>query len=222
MSPLNRVAKRTSRKAKRRKPSGPPDRPVDKSWFQGKLRDMGLSQRRLAAQMQLNHAALSLMFQGQRNVSVDEAAELARLLGVSVNEICNRLGVELPARHNSVSVKFLIDETGKVNHTRPRGPTAVAGPVNDGGNLHAARYQTASSSLSALHNWTLFWEPSDRIQEDAIGSLCIIQLLNKDLLVRVLNKGAERGTFDLTGFGTNTFEPAARLLSASPVLWIKC
>lgn len=67
---------------------------VDTHWFHGVLADKRMSQRRLAALMGLDPAAVSLMLRGKRKMSANEVAEMARLLGVSVQEILVRAGAE--------------------------------------------------------------------------------------------------------------------------------
>lgn len=65
---------------------------VDTRWFQDRLADKRLSQRRLAARLGLDPAAVSLMLRGKREVKVSEAAQIARFLGVEVDEVLGRFG----------------------------------------------------------------------------------------------------------------------------------
>ena len=66
---------------------------IDTRWFQDRLSDVRLSQRKLARQMSLDPAAVSLMIRGKRKMSAAEAAEIARFLGVSVTEVLVRAGI---------------------------------------------------------------------------------------------------------------------------------
>lgn len=75
---------------------------VDTRWFQNKLSDSRLSQRRLASMLGLDPAAVSLMLKGRRKMSVKEASELARLLNVSVDEVLTRAGAGMPSKGPSV------------------------------------------------------------------------------------------------------------------------
>lgn len=215
---------RTPMAIKKRKSAPESGLRVDRQWFQNRLRDRGLSQRRLATLMNLNHAAISLFLDNKRGVSVVEAGELARLLGVSINELYKRLGVDVQVDGpDQVLVRHVVDGDGFLRAGRPKGPTVVPAPMKtSGASINAARYDTGQTPLSVLHNCTLFWEPSDRIHEEAVGSLCVVTLPNGDSMVRLLNRSAERGSFDLTGFGHDAYEAAVKVASASPVLWMKC
>lgn len=65
---------------------------VDRRWFQDRLADKRLSQRKLARHLHIDPAAVSLMLRGKRKMTAAEAAEVARLLGVSVDEVVLRAG----------------------------------------------------------------------------------------------------------------------------------
>lgn len=73
---------------------------VDQRWFQNQLQDKHISQRKLAKMLDLDPSAVSLMFKGRRKMTAAEAAELARLLNVSVDEILTRAGAGAPSRRS--------------------------------------------------------------------------------------------------------------------------
>ena len=65
---------------------------VDTRWFQAQLADRRLSQRKLASLMGLDPGAVSLALHGKRKLSAAEVADIARLLGVGVDEVMMHLG----------------------------------------------------------------------------------------------------------------------------------
>jgi transcriptional regulator with XRE-family HTH domain len=69
---------------------------VDTRWFQNKLADRHMSQRKLAAIMGIDPGALSLAFHGKRKLSADEVAELANILKVDPAEVLARAGAAAP------------------------------------------------------------------------------------------------------------------------------
>lgn len=71
---------------------------IDTRWFQDRLADKRLSQRKLASMMNLDPAAVSLMFRGKRKMSAAEASEIAKLLGVEASEVLMRAGADAPYR----------------------------------------------------------------------------------------------------------------------------
>lgn len=62
-------------------------------WFQNRLADVRISQRKLAAHLGIDPAAVSLMIRGKRKMSAAEAAEMARLMNVSVDEVLRHAGI---------------------------------------------------------------------------------------------------------------------------------
>lgn len=71
---------------------------VENSWFRGRLSDRNLSQRQLAKHLGLDPAAISLMLRGRRKANAKEIAEMAKLLGVGVEEVMTRLGAGVPVK----------------------------------------------------------------------------------------------------------------------------
>lgn len=66
--------------------------PIDTAWFKGAISDAKTSQRQLAIKMKLDPAAMSLMLNGFRKMSVAEASEIAELLGKPLEDVIRRAG----------------------------------------------------------------------------------------------------------------------------------
>lgn len=66
--------------------------------------DRRLSQRQLAKHLGLDPAAVSLMLRGKRKATAQEVAEIARMLGVGVDEVLSRLGTGVTAVKRSAEV----------------------------------------------------------------------------------------------------------------------
>lgn len=78
---------------------------IDTHWFQSQLADRRLSQRKLAQLMGVDPGAVSLMINGKRRMTMEEAAEIARLLHVDVTEVMTKAGVSAPKTAAPVSVR---------------------------------------------------------------------------------------------------------------------
>lgn len=81
---------------------------VDTRWFQNKLHDKHISQRSLARMLELDPAAVSLMLRGRRKMTAKEAAEIARLLGVGVDEVLTRSGAGAPRQTRSAGAGAIV------------------------------------------------------------------------------------------------------------------
>lgn len=67
---------------------------IDTRWFQDRLSDRGVSQRKLARVLGLDPAAVSLMLHGRRKFTAREAVDIAGVLGVDVDEVLRHAGLK--------------------------------------------------------------------------------------------------------------------------------
>ena len=68
----------------------------DAEWFDARLGERGLSRRMMAAAAGMAEADLALAFKDQRELSAEEVAAFAELLGVEPAEVATRAGVSTP------------------------------------------------------------------------------------------------------------------------------
>jgi len=68
----------------------------DAPWFDAKLAERGLSRRVMAAAAGMSEADLALVFKDQRELSAEEVAVFAELLGEPAAEIARQAGVSTP------------------------------------------------------------------------------------------------------------------------------
>lgn len=188
-------------------------------WFASKLADKRLSQRQLAKLMGLDASAMSLMLRGKRKMDVKEAGEIARFLGVHVDEVLRHAGVAVTQRLEAGRVPV----AGWVNEDRDVfmgagliGPSVVDAPpgLDDG---VALRMQTDD----AQDGWLLFYRPIEGVSLETVGRLCVVTLEDGSSAVRIVRRGYEPGTWSLAVYGAARRSESARLVSASPVLWMR-
>lgn len=70
---------------------------VDRDWLLRTLAARSLSQRQLARRMKVDAASVSRLARGRRHLTLEEAAELARILVVPVREVIEHAGIDLTA-----------------------------------------------------------------------------------------------------------------------------
>src|SRR5579862_8133772 len=68
----------------------------DADWFDARLEERGLSREVMAAAAGLSGAELVLVFKDQRELSAEEVAVFAELLGVEAREVASRAGISTP------------------------------------------------------------------------------------------------------------------------------
>lgn len=68
----------------------------DTAWFDAQLAERGLSRRVMAAAAGMSEADLALVYKDQRELSAEEVAAFAELLGAPPAEIARQAGVSTP------------------------------------------------------------------------------------------------------------------------------
>lgn len=184
---------------------------VDKTWFQDRIRDKDLSQRRLAKLMDLDPAAMSLMLSGRRKISSEEANTLAFHLGVSVHDVLTHAGIE-PHRQNNTDIKGRITANGTVVSSRRKKTESVVEYPN-------AKAIICEDEESPYYGWTLYYEPRAGVDADTISHLCLISNGGAEYVARVL-PGNRRGVYNLRFIDGETKENL-HIHCASPVILIK-
>lgn len=196
--------------------------PINTAWFKGQLADKQINQRAIASSLSLDPASVSLMLRGKRRLQLDEAAALANLLGVPLDDVLFHAGIDPEAgAKSSTPIVGVVDQDGEITMKRPEGPRRVPAPQGLPGDAVALRYE----GEGAMDGWVLFYVPKDAVEPDAIGRLCVIQLApcgKGARYVRVLKRGYSRGCWTLVGMrpGEGAIENV-ELASAVPVVWIK-
>ncbi len=189
---------------------------VNTRWFQDRIDDRGMSQRKLAKLMGLDPSALSLMLNGKRGIKMTEAATLSSLLGVSLDDVLFNAGIERPrSGDNTVSVTGTVDADGEVKPKEGK-MARVPQPPGMPESSTAVRLEDPRS----LHDgWTFYYVPRNDVQADCVGRYCVVRLTTGQTLVRLLRKGYSPGCYSLVGLTGSTVEDV-RVAAAAPILWI--
>lgn len=91
---------------------------VDKSWFDQRFEQKGLTLRGVAKAINVDPGALSRTLNGKRKITVAEVAKIATVLGVSQNEVLSRVTASSAASIPSDS-KVVPATHGASNHRHP-------------------------------------------------------------------------------------------------------
>jgi hypothetical protein len=196
----------------------------NKKWFIDKLADHQLSQRRLAAMLHLDPAAMNRTFKGVRRMQLDEAAAFANVVGVPIEEVLVNAGIEpgaITSREGKVAIKGWIDGEFNVHAGGVKGERWVSAPPQEAPGLEALRYRTANSIADALDGVIAYYRPRPSVSLDAMGRWCVVRLPDGAARIRVLKPGYRRGTYNLMNTLLDRTEEDVVVESASPIVWMK-
>lgn len=190
---------------------------TDTRWFQGVLADHDISQRQLAMKLGIDPAAVSLMFRGKRKITMKEAAGMARILGVPLDDVVRHAGIAPPELGESVAVIGRIEHKWEVFYGDAPGPARVECPPSLAANVAALRIVFRGD---VLDGGLVFYVPREGAIET--GRLCIVRLKDGRTLVRAVSRGYSKGMYRLTvvWVGGEAAEEA-EVEWAVPVEWMK-
>lgn len=143
---------------------------MDTKWFVDKLADKRMSQRQLAKRMHLDSSAISLTFRGKREMKLTEAAAIAQLLGVPLDEVLQHAGVHEATKGKSASVMYLLDEHGETYE--PPEKIDVEAPAG----LPAGCIAIQSRIGDHTDGWLYFLMPPKGINPETVGRFSAVKL----------------------------------------------
>lgn len=198
---------------------------VNTKWFKDRLQEKQITQRKVAATLDVDPSSVSLMLRGERRIQLNEAEQLARLIGQPIDAVLTNLGVDPSAGASArmVPIAGFINGDNEVVMKRPsEGPRLVEAPPGVPEGTVALRYRTATSQLESRDGWIVFYAPSREVDIDCIGRWCISKVAGRGIHSRVLKRGYARNSYNLVTHhsGLSSLENVA-VEWASPVLWVK-
>lgn len=206
---------------------------IDGAWFHNQLDGRGQSLRALARHLGKDASAVSRTFSGKRRMTMEEAAEIASFLGVSVTEVMHHAGITgragTPGYGERLGPKILlsatIGEDGEVRSLAEPQPLPQAvldkaqlaiGAGRNRAIIIAAQVRASSGPLSIWDDAVLFFAPTDSIEPGAIGALSICGLKGGKQILAKLDRARKTGEARVVSPAGKVEEVV--LVTATPVL----
>lgn len=200
------------------------ERNFDRQWFAHRIRAAGLTQRAIADRLGRDESAVSLMLRGRRRIKLDEASELAVMLGTTYEEVVEHAGVKVPDLGSSgtMPITGYVDSDSAVHMKRPSvGPRKTPVPFAGAPNLVALRLVGAGPLEGAV----VYYQGDEEmgVDPEAVGRLSVVETVDGRRLLAVVKKGWERGHVSLADMAGGAIEGCddVRLRFAAPVVFIK-
>jgi hypothetical protein len=199
---------------------------MDAKWFRDRMQDRELNQTKVATLIGwADRSTMSKVMAGSRQLHPQEAADMARILGVPLADVLRHAGVTVPKETTAqVPLVGTADERGIVA-PGVEGSKRIERPLAGATELVAVRIRAARTPFNG---WAAFFVPSSRLEPDAVGRLAVVQPRNakgKARYLGVLERGADRDQWQVTPLSgpiavkPHTIDKTA-VEWAAPVLWI--
>ncbi len=187
----------------------------DAEWFKDRYKALGYSQRAFARFLGMDESIFNKMINGKRDMSSEEAANLAEVFGVGVEEVLQKAGVRTPKPPSTVRLVALLDDNFDLSPRNP--PARVPMPGRENGTAVAARCEDPSAMFLG---YTVYYEPFKGISPDAIGRTSVVRFADGSEHIRIIRHGIDRKSFSLFDVAGRPAEDA-RVIAATPVLLTK-
>lgn len=190
---------------------------MNKAWFQDRLQQLKLSQRKLAKLIEVDPAAVSYMFSGQRRMTMDEAQKIAGVLLVPVTEVMRQAGIEVLDDVRKAPIAGYLNNTGAVT-LLPKGThDFVVGPADLPAGSFALQLRAVANPFDG---WLYFVSGSQEEPASNIDRLAITALEDGRMLLAVLRKGYKQGLYNLVLVPSTDVLENSKVAWCARVLWI--
>ena len=192
--------------------------PIEPHWFKERLAALKMSQRQLAIRLSLDHAAVSLMLRGKRQMSMDEAKQLADILLVPVTEVMRRAGIEVLDDVRKVPIAGYIGTAGTVTLLPQGTHDAITAPADVPTGSFALQLRQVASPKDG---WIYFVSGSQQQPLELLDRLCLMALKDGGLVIAICRRGYKTSLYNLVMTDSTTVLENREVVWAAKVLWIQ-
>jgi phage repressor protein C with HTH and peptisase S24 domain len=198
----------------------------DKVWFKARLKLLGKSQRGLAQHLGLDAARITEILNNRRRVSYDEAIDIAEFFETDLDQIVARLGKTYtsPSRRKVPVVGYV--GAGEVifamdDHERGAGLDEIDVLPGEAEERFAVVVRGDSMAPRFKDGEYLGYSRARGLDPERCHGLeCVVQTRDGRKLVKIVERGRKKGTFNL--ISVNASIPPERdvmLEWVAPVVW---
>jgi len=198
------------------------ERKPDVMWFKNKLRESGLQIKDAAEAFGLPPNKVWQMLAARRRVQPEELAAWARLLRVPMSTIFKRM--DYPWEPGSVPVEGVVSADGSITWTAADGDGSALQfvapyPESAGGDLRALVLEATAGGLG--RGTVFYFQPYDRIDRAAFNRLSVLTRGAADASCVGVPGEIDEGRADVRALGTGMARRVDRIISATPIMWIR-
>lgn len=191
--------------------------PINQVWFRERLRQINMSQRQLAKKIQLDPAAVSLMFAGRRSITMKEAKQLADILLVPVTEVMRQAGIEVLDDVRKVPIAGFVGADCAVTLLPAGTHDMIMAPADVPTGSFAIQHRVVNSIYDG---WISFVSGTQQLPEDALDRLSVVALKDGRLLRGIIRRGYKSGLYNLILVPDATVLENKEIAWAARILWV--
>jgi DNA-binding XRE family transcriptional regulator len=191
--------------------------PLNRAWFQERLKTLGISQRQLAKRIGLDPAAVSYMLAGKRTMSMDEAKAIADIFLLPVTEVMRQAGIDVLDDIRKIPIAGYCTSDCSIT-MMPKGThDMIVAPADVPSGSFAIQHRSVNSIFDG---WISFISGAHEKPDDCIGKLTLLALKDGRLLRGVIKRGYKQTLYNLVLVPDGTVLENQEVAWAARVLWI--
>lgn len=172
-------------------------------WFKNRMADKRISQTKLSKLLDMDKSSLSLLLHGKRKMTVDKAADIARILGASVSDVMKNSGVRVDGVDAGPEMRLPVlgwlDAEGIV-HKDSRSARVNISMERTPPNSSVVQWRTAHTRMDILDGWFVVVGPQSNPEDGASqGKAGLVQTKDGEIALRAVKRGYEPGSYRLFG-----------------------
>lgn len=196
---------------------------VDTKWFQDRLKDKRLSQRKAAHLLGMDPATFSLLLAGKRKMNIDRATEIARLIGVPLATVVAKAGVIVNEATGARSLPVVGwingDSVAELDWNEQRHRVDAHGDLPP--DTVAIQWRTTQSVLDICDGWLLMVTPPREVDPaEDLGRWGLVGIKGGKTVAAKIARGYTPGHYNLLAFAQEPardvevawFAPACRIV----------
>lgn len=193
---------------------------LDRPWFEQRLRERQLSQRRFASEVGIDHARISMLFNGKGSpMTIAEAQHFSDVLRQPVHEILRRAGIDVETQHSTVKIRGHIDADAVVHFLGKGTEDETDGPHDLPRDAYALQVRAHNSRFAWLDRWLVYVSGVEQPASDLYGHLALVTLKDGTQCIGEVRRGYKEGTINIH-LGADVRENASAEY-ATAVLWLR-
>lgn len=172
-----------------------------------------------AAAMGISRFTYTQHENGTRGFKKDSAARYAKKFRVSLEWLLTGKG-DMKGKPETVPVVGMVGAGAKIIPFPDQGALDDEPLLKDMAGVEAARIR-GGSMPPFQDGWLIFWrQQNEGVTQDCIGKLCVLDVKEGPMLVKIVQQGSKRGLWNLVSWKGPDLEDQV-LNWASPVLYIQ-
>lgn len=173
---------------------------VDAGWFRERIADLDISQNAFAKRVGMSPSNLSLTLKGKRQITITRAADFARELGVTLDDVVLHSGIDYgTADGDRIKIVGHIDGAGAASfENRTLGTVPAMGKMPP--DTVALVMRTTQTDLDLMNGWIVFAGPVTDNVPTAVDRTALVKVRGAEKpLMRLIRRGQSAAIYTLTG-----------------------